>query len=417
MSGSETRVLSEAQVLEGLSAACAREGIEGRRVLAVIPDNTRSAPVDLLFRSLHRVCAGQARRLDCLVALGTHPLLGEEELLKRVGLTREEKERRYGEVGLFNHRWDLPETFADIGCIEAAETERLTGGLIREKIPVTINRLILDYDLLVVLGPVFPHEIAGFSGAGKYLFPGIGGREVIDTTHWVGGLQTNLKTIGVRDTPVRALIESAARFVPVPVLYVNLVVDGEGLKGLFAGRERQAWEQAVELSARLNIRHVARPFRRVLSIPSKKYDDFWTGAKAFYKVEPIVEDGGELVVYAPHIRRISYTHDEMIGRIGFHVNEYHLAHMERYAEISRTALGYSALVKGSGTYRDGVERARVRLVLASGVPEETCRRLGIDWLDPAAVRVADWENREAEGLFVVHNAGEVLYRVRAGVER
>ena len=417
MSGSEPRVLTEAQVLEKLSGACAREGIQGRRVLAVIPDNTRSAPVDLLFRLLHRVCAGQASRLDCLVALGTHPLLDEEELLRRVGLTREEKERSYGGVGLFNHRWDLPDTFVEIGCIESAETERLTAGLIRDRIPVTINRLVLEHDLVVVLGPVFPHEIAGFSGAGKYLFPGIGGREVIDATHWAGGLHTNLKTIGVRDTPVRALIESAARFVPVPVLYVNLVVDGDGLKGLFAGRERRAWEQAVELSGRLNIRHVEKPFRRVLSIPSEKYDDFWTGAKAFYKVEPIVQDGGDLVVYAPRINRISYTHDEMIGRVGFHVNEYHLAHLDRYAGVSRTALGYSALVKGAGTYRDGIERARVRIILASGVPEETCRRLNIDWMDPAEVRVADWENREAEGLFVVHNAGEVLYRVRDGGKR
>ncbi len=412
MSGAEARVLSEQQVLEGLSAACDGLGIRDRRVLAIIPDNTRSAPIDLLFRSLHRVCTGRARRLDCLVALGTHPQLGEDELLKRIGLTREAKDRLYGQVGIHNHRWNLPGTFANIGCIEAPDAERLTGGLVREKIPVTINRMIFDYDLLVVLGPVFPHEIAGFSGAGKYLFPGISGPEVIDVTHWLGGLQTNLKTIGVRDTPVRALIECAARLIRLPILYVNLVVDGEGLKGLFAGRERAAWEQAVELSARLNIRQVDRPFRRVLSIPSGKYDDFWTGAKAFYKVEPIVEDGGELVVFAPQIRRISYTHDEMLNRIGFHVSQYHLAHLDHYGGISRTALGYSALVKGAGSYREGIERARVRVILASGVPEETCRRLNIDYLDPAAVRVADWENREAEGLYVVHDAGEVLYRVR-----
>ncbi len=406
------QLLGEGEVREKLEVACGDIGIDGRRVLVIIPDNTRTAPVGLFFRLLHQLCAGRAEKLDYLVALGTHPPLSEEDLLKRVGITRTEKRDLYPDVGLFNHRWDRKDTFAGIGLIGEREMQELTGGLLREPAEVTVNRMIFDYDRVLVLGPVYPHEIAGFSGAGKYLFPGIGGPELIDTTHWLAGLQTNLATIGVRDTPVRRLIDMAVTMVAVPVLFVNLVVDEEGLKGLFIGEERSAWEQAVELSAKLNIRYVEKPFRRALSIASAKYDDFWTGAKAFYKVEPIVEDGGDLIVYAPHIRQVSITHDRMLRRMGFHLKDYYLAHMDRYRGLCKTVMGFSALVKGCGTYQGGEERPRVRVILATGVPQEECRFLNIDYLDPREIRVGEWEGREAEGVYVAHNAGEVLHRVR-----
>jgi nickel-dependent lactate racemase len=406
-------LLSEADVQQKLESACAGLGISGRKLLVIIPDNTRTAPVGLFFKHLHRLCGGKAARLDYLVALGTHPQLGEKELLKRVGISREEKEGLYRGIGLFNHRWDQAGALTRIGSIGESEMLELTGGLLREPTEVSINRMLLDYDRVLVLGPVFPHEIAGFSGAGKYLFPGVSGPELTDVTHWLGGLQTNLATIGVRDTPVRRLIERAVALVPVPLLFLNLVVDAEGLKGLFIGSGRDAWEQAVALSAELNIRYVQRPYRQVLSIASEKYDDFWTGAKAFYKVEPIVADGGELIVYAPHIQRLSITHDQVLGQMGFHVKDYFLAHQERYGHLRKTVLGYAALVKGAGTYRDGQEHPRIALRLASAVTKQECNRLNIDYLDPREVRFQDWEGRQAEGRYVVRNAGEVLYRVRS----
>ncbi|MBN1834369.1 MAG: DUF2088 domain-containing protein [Spirochaetales bacterium] len=402
-------MVSEAQVLEELSRLHAQAGLAGQRVLVIIPDNTRSAPVGLFFRLMHRLFLPSVARLDFLVALGTHPLLGPAEKLKRVGISAEEKAQAYGDVEIRNHRWDLPETFERIGAIQEAEMEQLSGGLLRERSEVWINRLILDYDRLLILGPVFPHEIAGFSGSGKYLFPGICGQEFIDVTHWLGALRTNLQTIGVRETPVRHLIDRATRMVPVPITWLNLVVDEQGLQGLFIGEDRSAWEQAVALSARLNIRYVARRFRRVLSIPSAMYDDLWTGAKAFYKLEPAVADGGEVVIYAPQVKRISITHDPIVDQVGFHVKDYFLAHMDRYRQFSRAVLAYSSLVKGSGEYRQGREEPRVRVTLSSGVPREVCERLNIGYLDPREVSPQQWENRQEEGVAVIHNAGEVLY--------
>jgi nickel-dependent lactate racemase len=403
--------LTDQDIRERLEAMHAEHRLAGKRLLVIIPDQTRTAPVDRFFRLLSQVCGREAARLDFLIALGTHPLLTEAQKLARVGLTAAQKARLYPRTRILNHRWDRPGTFRTLGRIAARTMRELSDGALREELEISINHLVLEYDRLLVLGPVYPHEIAGFSGRGKYLFPGICGPDFIDASHWLAAVRTNLRTIGVRDTPVRELIERACGLVPTPVAYLNLVVAEGRLAGLFIGEERDAWERAVELSSRLNVRYVPRAFRSVLSIPSANYDDFWTGAKAFYKLEPIVADGGELVVYAPRMKRISRTHDALLRRIGFHLCPYYQAHMRRYAGIRKAVLAYSSLVKGAGDYRDGREHPRVRVVLASGVPQSLCRELNLDWRDPRELDPRDWEGREAEGRGIVREAGEVLYRV------
>jgi nickel-dependent lactate racemase len=394
-----------------LQAMQAERGLAGKRLLVIIPDQTRTAPVDRFFRLLHEVCGGKAARLDFLIALGTHPFLTEAQKLSRVGITARQKAKLYPGTRILNHRWDRPGTFRHLGRIDGKTMGELSDGAWREDLEISINRRILDYDRLLVLGPVYPHEIAGFSGRGKYLFPGICGPDFIDASHWLAALRSNLSTIGVRDTPARALIERACALVPTPVTYLNLVVAEGRLAGLFIGEEREPWERAVELSSRLNIRYVPRSYLSVLSIPSAHYEDFWTGAKAFYKLEPIVADGGELIVYAPRMKRISRTHGQLLRRVGFHVSGYYLAHAERYAGIRKAVLAYSSLVKGAGDYRDGRETPRVRVVLAAAVPEGLCRELALDWRDPRELDPREWENREREGRTIVREAGEVLYRV------
>lgn len=405
-------MVTDAEVLEKLTQLHDTYRLSGRRVLVIIPDNTRSAPIGLFFRLLQQVSGESVSRLDYLVALGTHPFLSQSDKLRRVGITQEEKERLYPDAKIFNHHWDRSDTFTKIGAIEAAQMEKLTDGMLNESSEVWVNKMVRNYDRLLVVGPVFPHEIAGFSGSGKYIFPGICGPDFIGATHWLGALQTNMNTIGIRDTAVRRLIDRATEMMPVPITWLNLVVDEHGLQGLFIGEDRAQWEKAVELSARVNIRYVEKAFKRVLSIPSKRYDDFWTGAKSFYKLEPAVADGGELIVYAPQIQRISFTHDEVLHHIGFHLKDYYVANMERYREFNRTALAYSCLVKGSGTYIAGRELPRVQVTLATNVPREVCERMNIGYKDPRDIIPEDWETGTDGGTAVIRNAGEILYRVR-----
>ena len=387
---------------------------DGKRVLVIIPDGTRTAPIPLFFRLLYEQLGRRVARLDYLIALGTHPPMSDDAIDRLVGVTAAERAARYPNVRIYNHEWNNPATLKTIGVISRAEAGELTGGLLAEDVPVTLNRLVADYDLLLICGPVFPHEVAGFSGGAKYLFPGIAGPDIINFTHWLGALVTSMHTIGVKDTPVRRIITRAASFVQSPLLCLALVMEGEQLRGIYIGSPTEAWSQAADLSARLNITYVDHPFRRVLSAPAAMYDDLWTAAKAMYKTEPVIADGGEVIIYAPHITEVSYTHGRLLDEVGYHVRDYFLKQWERFKDVPGSILAHSTHVKGMGAYdtATGVETPRITVTLATGIPEERCRRINLGYADYREIDPTEWVGREEEGILYVPHAGERLYRLR-----
>jgi nickel-dependent lactate racemase len=209
-----------------------------------------------------------------------------------------------------------------VGTIPASDIEELSRGFLSEALPVTVNRVIFDYDWVVVCGPVFPHEVVGISGGNKYFFPGISGAEVINFTHWLGALITSSEIIGIKDTPVRSIIDRAASLIDIAKFSFCWVVEKGGLAGLYAGPPEEAWPQAADLSVRLHTVYVDRSYHQVLSVMPEMYDDLWTAAKGMYKVEPVVADDGEIIIYAPHIKEVSYTHGHVLDEIGYHVRDY-----------------------------------------------------------------------------------------------
>lgn len=383
-----------------------------KRVLVIIPDGTRTAPIPLFFRLLYEQFGHRAAQLDYLIALGTHQPMSPAAIDHLVGATAAERATCYPNVRIFNHAWDDPEMLQMVGIIPRTEAAELTGGLLAADVPVTLNRLIFDYDLVLICGPVFPHEVAGFSGGAKYLFPGIAGPDIINFTHWLGALVTSMHTIGIKDTPVRRIIHRAAALVTRPLLSLSLVLRGPALHGLYIGSLVEAWNQAADLSAQLNIISVDRPYRQVLSAPAERYDDLWTAAKAMYKTEPAVADGGEVIIYAPHITEVSYTHGKLIDEVGYHVKEYFLKQWEHFQDVPGSILAHSTHVKGTGTYdaSRGLEMSRIRVTLATGIPEERCRRINLGYADYRELDPRAWQGREAEGLLYVPHAGEMLYR-------
>jgi nickel-dependent lactate racemase/DNA-binding XRE family transcriptional regulator len=412
--GNPKDLLNDEEIQALTCEALDRADLAGKRVLVIIPDGTRTAPIPLFFRLFHEQLWGRVAALDYLVALGTHQPMSEEALNRLVGVTAEERRTTYAGVNVFNHRWDLPGTLVQVGTIPAAEIERLSNGLLVQDVAVTLNRMIFDYDQLIVCGPVFPHEVVGFSGGNKYFFPGISGPEVINFTHWLGALITSYEIIGTKHTPVRAVINRAASFIDVPKLCFAQVVTYHGLAGLYMGSPEEAWEAAADLSAQVHVAYVDRPFRRVLSIMPEMYDDLWTAAKGMYKMEPAIADGGEVVIYAPHLTEISYTHGHVIDQVGYHVRDYFVKQWDRFRDYPWGVLAHSTHLRGLGTYdaETGEERPRIDVTLATGIPRERCERVNLGYLDPAEIDVDEWRGREDEGILVVPKAGEMLYHVR-----
>ena len=406
------RFLTEAEVREILSEAFAQAHVGGKRVLAIIPDGTRSAPIDVMFRQVTSILTPQVRELDFLIALGTHPPMNEDAINQRLGLAPGEMARNYSHVRIFNHHWNDPNQLRQIGTISEEEIDTISGGLMREKVNVTINKLVFNYDMLLIIGPTFPHEVVGFSGGNKYLFPGISGPEIIDMFHWLGATITSPVIIGTKFTPVRKVVDAAAALLPIERYCLSLVVKGSGLAGLYCGTPEEAWAGAADLSDKLHIVYKDRPYTRVLSCAPAMYDDLWVGAKCTYKLEPVVAPGGEVIIYAPHITEISVTHGQLIEEIGYHVRDYFVKQMDRFRHIPRGVLAHSTHVKGVGTFENGVEKPRITVTLATGIPEAVCRKVNLGYRDPESIQPAEWEGREDEGTLYVPKAGEILYRLK-----
>jgi nickel-dependent lactate racemase len=361
-----------------------------------------------MFDLLERHLGPRVTALDFLVALGTHPPMSDAQLSAHTG--RDVINGRVGRSWIFNHAWDRPESFAHLGTISAAEVASLTDGLLAREIPVRLNRLVLDYEHILICGPVFPHEVAGFSGGVKYFFPGIAGPEIIHLSHWLGALLTSFEIIGTPETAVRRVMNRAVEFLDLPHSLIAPVVTKDGIAGVYCGPTHEAWKRAADLSGRRHIVWLERPFERVLAVMPQMYSDLWTGAKGMYKVEPAVADGGEVVIYAPHISEVSTVHGHLIEEIGYHCRDYFLKQWDRFQNYPGGILAHSTHLKGKGSYHQGVEAPRIRVTLATAIPEERCRRINLGYLDPASVKVDQWLSRE--DWLVVPHAGEMLYRVR-----
>jgi nickel-dependent lactate racemase len=408
--GFTDRFLSADDLRDIVSESAESAPLGDRRVLVIIPDGTRTMPMPVMFGILQDVLRPRVKALDFLVALGTHPIMSDAQLTKLIG--RPVVDGKAADSHIFNHHWEDPDTFVQLGMVPSAEISALSKGLMAVDVPVSLNKLILDYDHILICGPVFPHEVVGFSGGNKYFFPGIGGAEIINFTHWLGATMTNYEVIGAGYTPVRAVIDRAAALIPRPVSCLALVVTKEGTAGLYFGTAAEAWQAASALSAQKHIIWVDKPFRRVLSVLPDLYDDLWTGAKGMYKLEPALADGGEVVVYSPQITEVSYTHGKVIDEIGYHCRDYFLKQWDRFKHYPGGLLAHSTHVKGLGTYdeKTGVESPRVTVTLATGIPEERCRKVNLGYLDPATVDFDEWRGRESEGVVVIPRAGEILYR-------
>jgi len=389
----------------------------GERVLAIIPDKTRDDNTHLLVPFAADILAGKhIGQFDALVAQGTHPPMTTTEKLAKVGAL-EGSLPGLGQI--FDHRWDRPEELVTIGELPAARVRELTGGLIDRSIPLTINRLLAQgvYDTVLVFGSTVPHEVAGFAGGAKYFFPGVAGSELTHATHWLGALATIEQIIGRVETPTRHLIEAAADFIPARIIAFTSVMtrdasDSLVTHALFVGDFRESLRQAAAVSSRIHIKYTGRKYQRVVALLDEHYDDLWVGGKASYRLGPVIEEGGELIIYAPHLTRISETHGRLIERYGYAPLEVIKELVATSAELEENLCVAAHLAHVSFAGRadaSGQMIPRYEITMATGIDEATCRRVNLGYLDYHAFRLEDYKGDP--DTLIVERAGRDLYMV------
>lgn len=404
-------ILDFASVSSYITKALDSIPTEGKRIVLVLPDATRSCPMPTLLPEIYRALENKAASLTALIALGTHAAMKEDEIDRFFAGTTTVK-KLYPQMNFVNHAWWNPEQFSSIGTISAAHIREISMGRMDCEVPIIINRLAVESDLVIIVGPVFPHEVVGFSGGAKYLFPGISGKSMIDASHWLGALISSSQIIGTPGiTPVREMINVAAGHLQTEVYAFCLVVQsGTGLiEAMAFGKPHSAWELTSNVSSHTHIQYRKKPVKRVLSVIPSRYADIWTAAKGMYKVDPIIEDGGEVILYAPHINQFAYTHPEL-EEVGYHCRAYFTEQWDRFKDFPAGLLAHLIHLRGSGTFSAAEgERCRITVTLATGISESRVRAMNLNYMDPALVNISNYEADEE--TFVVHNAGEILYRL------
>jgi nickel-dependent lactate racemase len=413
--GAATLSLSPEELRTIVEEALADIG-HGERVLAIVPDKTRDDNTDQLLPFAAEIL--EQKKVGCfnaLIAQGTHGPMSEAEKREKIGWTKIAP----GILdNIFDHEWDCDDKLVTIGELSAAQVADLTEGLMNEAVQVRINALLAPgrYDTVLVFGATMPHEVAGFAGGAKYFFPGVAGPELTHLTHWLGALATIENVIGRIETPTRRVIEAAAALLSPRIISFTSVStrNGEGLRthALFAGDLYEAFRRAAKISSEVHIKRIGRKYKRVVALLDRHYEELWVGGKASYKLGSIVETGGELIIYAPHLKQLSATHGHLIEKYGYapleQVREMVAGSDELRANLC-VAAHLAHVSYGSARNAAGQLMPRYRITLASGVSEAACLRVNLGFIDHR--RFEHETYRDDPDTLVVEDAGRDLYLV------
>jgi len=335
------------ELREDIHAVLERLG-NRKKVLIIPPDFTR-----------HHTQAGQLAEyiwefyrggtVVVLPALGTH-----------IGMTRQEIHQMFGRIPpeIFRvHNWR--NDAATYGRISAEEVHALTDGVVDFDWPLQLNRDVVEggYDLVLIVGQVVPHEVAGMAGFNKMLLVGLSGMESIHKSHFTGAMAGIEQVMGREKNPVRSLFEAGMRLLPepLPIVYVQSVsgMDAAGhyaIRGLFIGDDAGSYSAACRLSLELNVTCVERPLQKVVvHLDPHEYQSTWLGNKSIYRTRMAIADGGELIVLAPGVKRFGEDGDidRLIRRHGYAGKKRILERIDEDPELKSNLGAAAHLIHGS----------------------------------------------------------------------
>ena len=378
-----------------------------QKVLIIPPDYTRCYSyageiTQLLYKKL-----SQSAEVDVIPALGTHMAMNEEEMQKFFGdvVPRER---------IIVHHWQTDTVC--LGYVPAEVCSEISDGLFPEQIDVEVNHLLVDggYDLILSVGQVVPHEVVGMANYSKNIFVGTGGREMINKSHMLSAICGMEKALGVTDSPARKVYDYAQQhFIDgkLPLVYLQTVTTRENetlkLHGLYIGDSRKPFELAAELAQKLNIVHVERRAKKVVTyLDPEELKTTWVGNKGIYRTRMTVADGGELIVLAPGVIAFGENEemDKMTRKYGYTGTE-HILELYRQGVFEGRLMSAAHLMQGSSEGRFTITYA----TKPENLSKEEIESVGYQWADYNEITKRYNPERLKEGWNVLPDGEEVYF--------
>lgn len=344
-------VISDSELLLSLKKSI--EGKNLKKVLLLPPDYTRMYSGAGKITAAYYDMLKDSFRVDIMPALGTHEAMTREECLAFFG-----ESVPFESIIVHNWRTDV----VKIGEVPAEFVSEVSEGLVNSKIDVEVNRLLLDksYDLIISIGQVVPHEVVGMANYSKNIFVGCGGSSMINSSHMLGAFYGMERIMGKDFSPVRKVFDYAQEnfLSDVPLLFVLTVTTNKGddtfIHGLFIGEKRDAFEKAVKLSQEINLTHIKKPFKKVIvNLDPREFKSTWLGNKAVYRTRMAIEDGGELIVLAPGVKKFGEDaeNDRLIRKYGYIGRENILKLVDENKDLQENLSVAAHLIHGSSDGR------------------------------------------------------------------
>ena len=378
-----------------------------QKVLIIPPDYTRCYSyageiTQLLYKKL-----SQSAEVDVIPALGTHMAMNEEEMQKFFGdvVPRER---------IIVHHWQTDTVC--LGYVPAEVCSEISDGLFPEQIDVEVNHLLVDggYDLILSVGQVVPHEVVGMANYSKNIFVGTGGREMINKSHMLSAICGMEKALGVTDSPARKVYDYAQQhFIDgkLPLVYLQTVTTRENeilkLHGLYIGDSRKPFELAAELAQKLNIVHVERRAKKVVTyLDPEELKTTWVGNKGIYRTRMTVADGGELIVLAPGVIAFGENEemDKMTRKYGYTGTE-HILELYRQGVFEGRLMSAAHLMQGSSEGRFTITYA----TKPENLSKEEIESVGYQWADYNEITKRYNPETLKEGWNVLPDGEEVYF--------
>jgi nickel-dependent lactate racemase len=405
--------------LRGLVFEALGEIGERRKVLAVPPDysrlHSRAGELTQYIYDYYGDC------LRCVLpALGTHAPMEEDQVSRMFGRVP---------ISLFR-RHDWRRDVTRLGEVPSMFVHEQSEGKLDYCWPVEVNRLINngDFDLILSIGQVVPHEVVGMANHSKNILVGTGGPNGINRSHYLGAVYGMERIMGRVDTPVRRVLNYAAdRFLAhLPIIYVLTVVarDLNGqlvTRGIYIGDDTECFREASALSLRVNFEMLEKPLSKVVVyLNPEEYKSTWLGNKAIYRTRMALADGGELIVLAPGIKEFGEDAviDRLIRKHGYRGTEATLQAVERSPELAQDLSAAAHLIHGSSEGRFSITYAagslRSEEIESVGFRSGDLRQLASIY-NPDKLR--DGHNVVAgEDVFFISNPGLGLWAHRSRLE-